>query len=110
MMKETQTLGFDKLSNLKDQLRNLEAKHTGPDGIEIRQSREVLLGAIGTYDHSRYQLGRALRAYKAHFKVEHGWVAAAKIIALPLIEMSERYSGSSMPMSALLTFLQSFSR
>ena len=78
MINQPKALRFDKLSNLKDEL--CQAERQVCDLVGIDQSREVVMGAIRSYCYSRYDLGRALRQYKTHYKAHHGWVAAAKII------------------------------
>lgn len=72
--------GLDNLSNLREELCKLERVHVAPFCSEIRQSREGVIAAVGVYAHSRYNLGRALRAYKVHFKAERAWIAAAEIV------------------------------
>jgi hypothetical protein len=56
---------------------------------DLRQAREVVIGAVSGHLHSRFELGRALWTYKTYFKAEHGWVRAAAIIAAA-IQTSER--------------------
>jgi hypothetical protein len=88
-MNQTPPLIVDKMSNIKCQLKELEAKHVANQSGELRQTRECLLGALRTYGSSRYELGRALRLYKGHYKAERGWMAAASIVAAA-IDCDER--------------------
>jgi hypothetical protein len=80
MIREPQTVKLDNLSTLKQLLRKLEPSQLAYDK-SLRQAREGLIGALRTYSHSRYDLGRALRAYREYFKVERAWMEAAKVIA-----------------------------
>jgi len=80
MMRDPETKKLDKMSNLKELLRKLEPSQLAYDK-SLRQAREVLIGALRTYTHSRYQLGRALRVYREYFKAERAWMEAAKVIA-----------------------------
>jgi hypothetical protein len=79
-MREPETKKLDKMSILKALLRDLEPSQLKHDET-LRQAREGLIGALSTYRHSRYDLGRALRLYKQHFRAEHAWIEAAKVIA-----------------------------
>lgn len=83
-MNPSRSLPFDKVSNLKPQLEKLETEHLGSGRWELNQARTGLLAALQAFGHSRYDLGRALRQYKSHFKAEQGWMAAARIIAAAL--------------------------
>jgi hypothetical protein len=69
------------MSNLKSQLEKLEPECLAFNNRELRHARECLLEALQTYNHSRYHLGRTLRAYQSHFKARHQWVAVAKVVA-----------------------------
>lgn len=79
-MREPQTKKLDKLSNLKELLRELEPSQLAYDK-PLRQAREGLIGALRTYTHSRYDLGRALRVYGEYFKAERAWMEAAIVMA-----------------------------
>jgi len=93
-MNETQEERLDKMSNLREQLRNLDTKQLGGDGGELRQAREGVVEARKAYWHSRYQLGRALRAYKTHFKAERNGWATGKVIAAAIDRVERTVSGS----------------
>ena len=79
MIREPQTNKLDKMSNLKELLRKLEPSQLACDP-SLRQAREGVIGALRTYTHSRYDLGRALRVYRKYFKAERAWMEAAKLI------------------------------
>jgi hypothetical protein len=89
MLKEIRIERFDNLANLREQLCRLEPAYFARDSNDLRQAREGLIEALKMYRHSRFNLGRALRAYKTFFKADHTWVEAAKVIAA-FIGKSER--------------------
>lgn len=72
---------FDNLSNLEPALRQIELQHLPPECPDLAQARNGLLGGIRNYMQNRYNFGRLLRIYKTLYKKEHGWTAAAKVIA-----------------------------
>lgn len=74
----------DNLSTLAHQLRELEDAHTAGMSVALSQTRNSLMAMIGDYTHTRYHLGRFLHVYKAFYKAERGWRAAAKVIAAAL--------------------------
>jgi hypothetical protein len=71
---------FDKLSNLARELESIEQKHAQVKDAEITQARSAVVSQVSKYRDSRFQLGRVLRNYKAQYRADGGWVAAAKII------------------------------
>jgi hypothetical protein len=73
--------GFDKLSNLKDDLEKLEKMHIGAESVELVQTRTSMLKIMDTYGRNRFSLGKLLHQYKQFYKIEHGWVAEARSIA-----------------------------
>ena len=72
---------FDKLSNLSKELQRIEKTYIHTESAELAKTRNSVVGGLQKFGNSRFQLGRVLRQYKMHFKSEHGWVAAAKLIA-----------------------------
>ncbi len=75
---------LERFSNLTDTLRQIEAKNieAGPSGVEaIAEARIAVMRAIKEFNFSRFDLGKALSAYRAHFKAARGWMAAAASIA-----------------------------
>ena len=68
---------MDKLSNLPARLRQIEGEHQANG----RATRAALMTALKDFQQSRYRLGAALAGYKAAFRVQRGWVAAAEVIA-----------------------------
>lgn len=80
-MKEIQPLPrMDILSNFREQLCKLEGPCAECDRAGRRQDREGVIDALSVLKRSRLDSGRALRAYKVHFKAAHKWVAVAKVI------------------------------
>jgi hypothetical protein len=73
----TNTGGLDIMSNLREQLCKLEVPRIGCIREDLRQAREGVISALTVYTSRRWDLGRALRAYKDYFKAEHAWMAAA---------------------------------
>lgn len=71
---------FDNLSDLREQLCKLESASRGADRGGLKQAREDLIAAVGSYTCQRYHLGRTLLQYKVVLKAEHVWTAAAKAI------------------------------
>lgn len=80
---------FDKLSNLREQLRKVEPAYLASSDRKVRQAREGLISALRSYTSSRFHVGRTLCAYKELFKAEQLWMQAAKIIATS-IDRDER--------------------
>ena len=75
---------LERFSNLTDTLRQIEAKNieAGASGVEaIAEARIAVMRAIKEFNFSRFDLGKALSAYRAHFKAARGWMAAAASIA-----------------------------
>jgi hypothetical protein len=75
---------MERFSSLTDTLRKIEARHidAGPLGKEaIAQSRLAVVQAINEFSLTRFNLGKALAAYRVHFKANRGWMAAAASIA-----------------------------
>jgi hypothetical protein len=72
---------FDNLSNLSGELGRVEGIYVQEITVELTNARNSVVGAVMGYSNSRLTLGRALRNYRLHFKADHSWVAAAKIIA-----------------------------
>ena len=82
-LSKTQTK-LERFSNLTDTLRKIEAKHieAGPSRKEaIAEARIAVMRAIKEFNFSRFELGKALSAYRAHFKAARGWMVAAASIA-----------------------------
>ena len=80
---KTQTK-LERFSNLTDTLTEIEAKHieAGPSGKEaIAEARTAVMRAIKEFNLSRFDLGKAMSAYRAHFKANRGWMTAAASIA-----------------------------
>jgi hypothetical protein len=80
-MSETESGGFDKMSNLEAALKKVEKIHIGDESTELIQTRSSILKIADTYGRSRFALGMLLRQYKQFFKLEHGWVATARVIS-----------------------------
>lgn len=72
---------LDNLSNLSEQLQRVEETDLNGGSYEWSQSRKVVVSAVQGYRHGRFDLGRALRAYRMHFKAQRTWVVAAQTIA-----------------------------
>lgn len=81
MENKTPVERFDKMSNLSKELQRIEKAYIHTKSAELAKTRNSVVGGLQKFGNSRFQLGRVLRQYKMHFKSEHGWVAAAKLIA-----------------------------
>jgi hypothetical protein len=84
---EEELENFASLPDLDDALRRIESVHieTSREGREdVRKARAAVILAIERAFLSRFNLGRALSAYKDYFKAERGWMEAATIIACGL--------------------------
>jgi hypothetical protein len=88
-MKEIEVSGFDNLSNLGRDLKRVEETYIKMVSRELAQARNSVVGALPGFKISRMNFGRLLRAYREHFKADHGWMEASKIIAGAL-ECDER--------------------
>lgn len=71
---------IDNLSTLARQLRELELAEMGDLRREVSHTRNALIAVLKDYAYTRYQFGRLLHAYKAFYKPEGRWLAAAKLI------------------------------
>jgi hypothetical protein len=80
-MKEMGTSKFDKLSNLKAELKKVERFYFRPKTIGLAQARNSLVENLPAFIKSRFDLGKVLLKYKRLFKEERGWIAAAEVIA-----------------------------
>jgi hypothetical protein len=80
-MREMETSKFDKLSNLKAELKNVERFYFRLKTIGLAQARNSLVENLPAYIKSRFDLGKLLLKYKRLFKEERGWIAAAEVIA-----------------------------
>jgi len=81
---ETKLENFSSLPDLDDALRRTEWVHvetSREDRDYVRKARAAVILAIEQAFRSRYNLGKALSAYKDFFKSERGWMVAANIIA-----------------------------
>ena len=92
-VKKVEVIESDRVANLANLRRELKlAEGTGSvesENRSLRQARETLISRIESFQNSRYQLGRAIAAYKSFFKQEGSWTRAAKLIA-DYIGTSER--------------------
>lgn len=78
----TESDGFAKLANLRGELKLAERVGSlENEDLDLRQAREALLACIKSFQHSRYELSRAISRYKIYFKAEGSWTRAAKLIA-----------------------------
>jgi len=89
-MNQTRTDRLAKLASLRLELESAE-KAGGLEtwDLALKQSRENLVAIIEKCNNCRFDLGRVLSRYRAHFKADHHWLAAAKVIASAL-RVSER--------------------
>lgn len=71
---------IDNLSNLARQLRELEFAEMGDIPTEVSHTRDALIALLKDYAYTQYQFGRLLNAYKAFYKPQGRWLAAAKLI------------------------------
>jgi hypothetical protein len=81
-MNEIQPYRSANLANLVDALKTAECDgslHSIDSGLE--NARNALIEALNRYQRTHYELGCALWDYKTHFKAEHQWTVAAKVIA-----------------------------
>lgn len=88
-MKEIEVSGFDNLSNLGRDLKRVEETYIKTGSCKLAQARNSVVGALPGFKISRMNFGRLLRTYKEHFKADHGWTEASKVIAGAL-ECDER--------------------
>jgi hypothetical protein len=75
---------FASLRDLDDALRRIESEHveiSREDRDCVRKARAAVILAIEQTFLSRFNLGKALFAYKTFFKAKRGWMDAANIIA-----------------------------
>jgi hypothetical protein len=75
---------FSNLTDLEAKLREIEIKHleTSRSGNEaIAEACISLVLSMKQFCITRLDLGKALSAYRAHFRANRGWIAAAKAIA-----------------------------
>jgi hypothetical protein len=75
--------GLDDLSSLAAELKNVERQHI-PGDFWLEEARSALVLNLQSYRNSRFHPGRVLREYRRHYKVERGWQAAARVIAVYL--------------------------
>ncbi|HEV2132630.1 MAG TPA: hypothetical protein VGR47_00060 [Terracidiphilus sp.] len=74
--------GFAHLANLRSELKLAEAAGSlDTYDLELKNAREAVLHWVKSFQHSRYELGRAILRYKTYFKKEGSWTRAAKLIA-----------------------------
>jgi N-glycosylase/DNA lyase len=80
---QVQLENFANLTDLEDALRKIETEHietgdsdTGP----VEEARVAVVQAVERAYLSRFHLGKALFAYRKHFKAERGWMEVAKAI------------------------------
>jgi hypothetical protein len=71
----------DKLSNLAVRLKTLEQGQMNKGGAELDRARTAVVMIVSAYRETRFNLGRVLHEYKAYFKAERGWTAAAQAVA-----------------------------
>ncbi len=71
----------DKLSYLADRLKALEQGQVNKGGVELNRARTAVVMIVSAYRETRFNLGRVLHEYKAYFKAERGWTAAAQAVA-----------------------------
>ena len=74
------SLGY--LSNLSSRLKELEAAHLTAETSDLSDVRLSLVNALEDFRRSRFRLGKMLSAYKKIYLASHGWLAAAKVIAI----------------------------
>ena len=76
--------GVDKMSTPADSLRaklpQIEQQHIGEMSAPLTNARNALLEVLPRYLNSRFNFRRVLYGYRAHFKADHGWMAAAEAI------------------------------
>ncbi len=78
---------LERFSNLTETLKGIEAKHieAGPlDNEAIAEARLAVVRAIEQFSLTRFNLGKALCAYRALFMASRGWMAAAESIAVAM--------------------------
>jgi len=83
------TSNSDKLSKLPVQLQAIEKEHLNITSASLTRARTEVVMIASDYRKSRFNLGRVLHAYKAHFKAERGWTVAAQAIG-DAIDRDER--------------------
>lgn len=67
-------------NTLARQLRELELAEMGDIRAEVSHTRNALIAVLKECVYVRYQFGRLLHDYKAFYKPDGRWVAAAKLI------------------------------